>query len=501
MKACKILKAALLPAFIFIFIAAGSGHASDLKEKVLKQKLPNGITVLMLERHLSPTVSLYIRYRVGAVDETKGESGAAHFLEHIMFKGTTSIGTNDYQAEKALMEEIKNAGRRLDAEKRKGQTADPETLANLSAVLKKLQDEHKKYFLPNEIDRLYTENGGLDMNASTGQDVTSYHVSLPANKIELWARIESDRLLHSVFREFYTERDVVMEERRQRVESDPEGKLYEKFMSTAYTVHPYGRPVLGWTEDLMNLSPDELEKILKKYKDPRNIVIAVVGDIKPEPTLKLIEKYFGVIPPAAEKTESYIPAEPPQTEERRVNVAFDANPSLIIGFRKPNAPAREDYVFDVIETILTRGRTSRLYTTLVIDRQIAQSVSAVNGLPGSRFPNLFALFAQPRHPHSNIELENDILKEIEKLKTQPVSDEELMKAKNHIKMSYLQSLDANADIASILSYYEVLLGDYRYFADYLDNIDKVTAADIRQIAARYLNSNNRTTAFLNKEGG
>ncbi|HPH55887.1 MAG TPA: pitrilysin family protein, partial [Smithella sp.] len=269
----------------------------------------------------------------------------------------------------------------------------------------------------------------------------------------------------------------------------------------AYTVHPYGRPVLGWTEDLMNLSPDELEKILKKYKDPRNIVIAVVGDIKPEPTLKLIEKYFGGIPPAAEKTESYIPAEPPQTEERRVNVAFDANPSLIIGFRKPNAPAREDYVFDVIETILTRGRTSRLYTTLVIDRQIAQSVSAVNGLPGSRFPNLFALFAQPRHPHSNIELENDILKEIEKLKTQPVSDEELMKAKNHIKMSYLQSLDANADIASILSYYEVLLGDYRYFADYLDNIDKVTAADIRQIAARYLNSNNRTTAFLNKEGG
>ncbi|MBP7017569.1 MAG: insulinase family protein, partial [Smithella sp.] len=193
MKACKILKAALLPAFIFIFIAAGSGHASDLKEKVLKQKLPNGITVLMLKRHLSPTVSLYIRYRVGAVDETKGESGAAHFLEHMMFKGTTSIGTNDYRAEKALLEEIKNAGRRLDAEKRKGQKADPETLANLSAALKRLQDEHKKYFLPNEIDRLYTENGGLDMNASTGQDVTSYHVSLPANKIELWARIESDR--------------------------------------------------------------------------------------------------------------------------------------------------------------------------------------------------------------------------------------------------------------------------------------------------------------------
>ncbi|MFA5321653.1 MAG: pitrilysin family protein [Smithella sp.] len=495
MKPHNILKSILI--LTFIFIVHGNSCGFDLPDKVIKTKLPNGITVLMLERHLSPTVSLYISYRVGAVDESQGESGAAHLLEHMMFKGTTTIGTKDYQHEKRILKAIEKSGKLLDREKQKNQKAAPQIIEKLAGHLKILQDEHKKYFVPNEIDRLYTENGGLDMNASTGQDLTTYHVSLPANKIELWARIESDRLLNPVFREFYAERDVVMEERRQRIESDPDGKLYERFMSTAYKTHPYGRPILGWTEDLMNLNPDALKKILKRYKAPGNIVVAVVGDIKPEETLKLIEKYFGRIP-TGKKMKSFVPAEPPQTGERRAEVKFDANPMMIIGFHKPNAPAGDDYVFDVIETILTKGRTSRLYNNLVTKLQIAQSVSAINSLPASRYPNLFAIFARPRHPHTNTELEENILQEIEKLKTQLVPDEELIKAKNNIKMGYIQSLDANSEIAAILSYYEVLLGDYKYFSDYLDHIDKVTAEDIRKAANAYLNKDNRTTAFLNK---
>lgn len=496
MKPHNILKSVLV--LTFIFLIYGPCYGFDLPDKVIKTKLPNGITVLMLERHLSPTASLYVSYRVGAVDEMQGASGAAHLLEHMMFKGTTTIGAKDYRSEKKILAAIEKTGKLLDREKKKNQKADPQIIEKLAGRLKILQDEHKKYFVPNEIDRLYTENGGLDMNASTGQDVTTYHVSLPANKIELWARIESDRLLNPVFREFYTERDVVMEERRQRVESDPDGKLYEKFISAAYKTHPYGRPILGWTEDLMNLSPDALREILKRYKAPGNIVIAVVGDINPAATLKLIEKYFGRIP-AGKKTESVLPAEPPQNQENRVEVKFDANPMMIIGFHKPNAPAKDDYVFDVIETILSRGRTSRLYNHLVTNLQIAQSVSAVNGLPASRYPNLFAIFAQPRHPHTNAELEENILREIEKLKNQPVPEEELLKAKNNIKMGYIQSLDSNSEIASILSYYEVLLGDYKYFSDYLDYIDKVTAKDIQKAAKVYLNKENRTTAFLNKD--
>lgn len=496
MKRNNILFFAFL--FVALLLTAVNAHAFDLDKKVVKTKLKNGLTVLMLERHLSPTVSLYIRYRIGAVDEQNGQSGAAHLLEHMMFKGTTSIGTNNYKAEKKILDAIEKTGNLLDKEKRKGTNADSKIVEQLVLRLKKLQNDHKKYFIPNEIDRLYTENGGLDMNASTGQDVTTYHVSLPANKIELWARIESDRLLNPVFREFYTERDVVMEERRQRVESDPDGKLYEQFMSAAFKIHPYGRPIIGWEKDLMNLNPASVKKIYARYQDPARIVIAVVGDMKPQDTLKLIDKYFGRIS-TVKKNLHVIPEEPQQKEERRVKVEFDANPMMIMGFHKPNAPAREDYILDVLDTILTTGRTSRLFKLLVTDRQIAKSVSSVNGLPATRYPNLFTISAQPRHPHTNRELEEIILQEIEKIKTSPVTSDELIKAKNIIKTDYIKNLDSNSEIASMLSYYEVLLGDYRYISEYPKIIDQVTAEDIMNVAEVYFTKTNRTIAVLEKK--
>jgi predicted Zn-dependent peptidase len=483
-----------------IFFTLIYSHASgfDLGEKVIKTKLKNGLTVLMLERHISPTVSLYIRHRVGAVDETEGETGAAHLLEHMMFKGTTTIGTNNYPAEKRILDALERTGNALDNEKRKMQKTDPMKIKKLTEKLKKLNQRHRKYFIPNEIDRLYTENGGLDMNASTGQDATTYQISLPSNRIELWARIESDRLINPVFREFYTERDVVLEERRQRIETSPEGKLYEQFLNTAYRVHPYGKPVIGWSEDIRNLSPASLRKIFKKYRTPESTVITVVGDINPTESLKLIKKYFSRIPAAKEKA-SVIPIEPKQTEGRRTAVSFNANPKLLIGYHKPTAPAYDDYVLDVLETILTKGRTSRLYHLLVTEMGIAKSVSASNGTPGTRYSNLFTISAEPRFPHTNTQLEEVIIREVEKIKFEPVSSSELTKAKNHLRMGYLKSLDSNSEIASLLSYYEVLLGDYRYFANYLNKIDRVTIDDIQNAAGLYFSKDNRTIAFLDKK--
>jgi predicted Zn-dependent peptidase len=488
-------KLCLLLAGFIVFCLAGQAQAFDLEEKVVKTKLENGLTVLMVTREFSPTVSLYIRFRVGAVDEIKGQSGAAHFLEHMMFKGTSSIGTKDYRAEKKLLGQIESIGQALDNEKMRQTKADPELIEKLAARLKQLQDEHRQYYIPNEIDRLYTQNGGQDMNASTGQDVTTYHISLPANKIELWARIESDRLVNPVFREFYSERDVILEERRQRVETRPEGKLYESFMSTAYRVHPYGWPILGWPEDLTAMSQTAIRQIHRKYLAPENIVIAVVGHIHPPTILKLIDRYFGRIPKGS-SAPAVIPPEPPQTHERRIEVLFDANPMMMIGYHKPNAPAFEDDVFDVLETILSRGRTSRLYARLVMELQIAQSISVHNGLPASRYPNLFAIIAHPRHPHTNVDIEAVLLEEIDKIKSHPVPDEELAKAKKQMKMDYLKSLDSNSQLASILSYYELLLGDYRYFSDYIARIDRVTATDLMAAARKYLTKENRTVAYL-----
>lgn len=490
--------------FIFLLIFAlfqcltTEAFSFSLEDKVFKTKLKNGITVLIMERHISPTVALYIRHRIGAVDEDKGETGAAHMLEHMMFKGTKTIGTKNYAAEKKILAAIEKTGTTLDIERQKGEKANSKIIEQLSAQLKKLQDQHKKYTIPSEIDRIYTQNGGSDMNASTSQDITTYMVSLPANKIELWARIESDRLLNPVFREFYSERDVVMEERRQRTDTNPDGKLYEVFMSTVYSTHPYRNPILGWPQDIIRFSPSTMKKYFEKYRAPHKTVIAVVGAVNTKDTLKLINKYFGAIPASFNK-ENKIPAEPKQTEERRVEITFDSNPMMIIGFHKPNFPAYDDYVFDVLETILADGRTSRLYNLLVTQMQIADSVRVYNGMPASRYPNLFTIFAKPRHPHTNAALEKEIIAQLEKIKTESVTAEELTRAKNKMRMDFIQRLESNPNLAATLSYFETLVGDYQYFSDYLINIEKVTAQDIQNAAKTYLNKENRTIAVLERK--
>ena len=470
-------------------------QAMDLETRVKKFVLKNGLTVLILERHMSPTVAFYIRHRVGSVDEKMGETGLAHFLEHMMFKGTTTIGTKDYRKEVPIQSRIKTLGQSIDRERLKGDKADQEKITGWQSQLEKLQKEHRKLFIPNEIDRLYTENGADHFNATTSQDLTSYFVSLPSNKIELWARIEADRMVNPVFRDFYVERQVIMEERRQRVESDPEGKLYEQFLSTAFAAHPYGRPILGWPSDMATLSEDAMADLFRKYHAPNNTVIAVVGDVNTAETLKLIKKYFGPIP-AQPLPAPLVTEEPVQLGEKRTSIAMDARPNLIIGYHKPNMPHQDDYTFDLIESILAGGRTSRLYRRLVQETGVAESISVVNGTPGSRYPNLFSVFATPRAPHDSAELERLIDEEIERLKKEPITSEELEKTKNRLRADYIRGLDSNEGLADKLSYFDSMTGDFRYLTTYLEKIEKITAVEIRLAAQKYLNVENRTVAVL-----
>jgi predicted Zn-dependent peptidase len=486
---------------IILILIAQSGIAADgdLEGRVRKHTLANGIRVLLLERPLSPTVSLYIRQRAGAVDEVGGKSGTAHMLEHMMFKGTRTIGTRNYKKEHEILKNIERTGSQLDLERRKAGGADTHTLEALKAKLQALQEEHKKWVIPNELDRIYTENGAESMNAGTGQDLTTYYVSLPSNKIELWARIESDRLQNPVFREFYTERDVVMEERRQRIETNPGGKLAEQFFAAAFQAHPYGNPILGWPSDMRFLGMDDVSSFFRRSTAPHHTVIAVVGAIETQETLALIRKYFGKIP--ARKPDSpFITEEPPQSGERRVEVIFDAKPQFMIGYHKPPPPHSDDYTLDVLEAVLSGGRTSRFYRTMVEGLKIAESVETANGMPGARFSNLFMIYATPRHPHECRELERAIDAEIEKIKREPVPEQELQKVKNQMKADFIRRLNSNSALASMLSYYEVLLGDYRYLTNYIGRIDKITAAMITEAAHKYLNRENRTVATLVSKG-
>jgi predicted Zn-dependent peptidase len=484
----------LLPIFLVLLFPTLL-LAMDLEKQVEKFVLKNGLTVLILERHISPTVACYIRHRVGAVDEKLGETGLAHFLEHMMFKGTTSIGAKNYQKEVKLLKRIGTLGQSIDRERLKGKKADQAKIAEWQGQMAELQKEYRTLFTPNEIDRLYTENGADHFNATTSQDLTTYFVSLPSNKIELWARIEADRMVNPVFRDFYVERQVIMEERRQRVEADPEGKLYEQFISTAFSAHPYGRPVLGWPSDMAYLSEDAMADFVRKYHAPNNTVITVVGDVNTPLMMKMIRKYFGAIPSQA-LPPPLVTAEPLQVGEKRTSIVWDAGPQLIIGYHKPNMPDKDDYTFDMLESILSKGRTSRLYRRLVQEKGVAESIDVSNGVPGSRYPNLFTVFATPRTPHGSEELEQLIYAEIERLKKEPVSADELIKTKNQLRADYIRGLDSNEGLAGKLSYFESLTGDYRYLTTYLDALGKVTAADIQQAAQKYLKVENRTVATL-----
>jgi len=266
MKITKPKLLLVLALFLCLIVrAAAADEGTDLERRIRLHTLKNGIKLLMLERHISPTVSFYIRHRTGAVDEPDGKTGMAHFLEHMMFKGTTTIGTKDYSREKPILDRIAEAGRRLDAERRKGKSADADLIAKLVEEIAALQKQAGQWMVSNEMDRLYTENGGLDMNGSTGQDIMTFQVSLPANKMELWARIEADRMTNPVLREFYTERDVIREEKRQRTDSSPDGRLMEQFLAEAFTTHPYRRPVVGRAADIPFLGMDDMESFIGSF--------------------------------------------------------------------------------------------------------------------------------------------------------------------------------------------------------------------------------------------
>lgn len=493
----KLRTTAVLIAFLILMPAHSFGVSLNLEERVVEHTLKNGLKILMMERHQSPTVSAYIRFNVGGVDDSSGKTGIAHMLEHMLFKGTKTLGTLNYNKEKKILDKIDDVAVILDAEKRKGFRADEAKIEKLQAKLKKLQAEHKKYVVADEFSQLYAKNGGVGYNAGTSNDGTTYMIHLPANKLELWAAIESDRMREPVLREFYSERDVVMEERRMRVENSAGGKLYEQFISAAFTAHPYGVPIIGWASDIKNYSKKETEKFLKTYYAPNNAIMGIVGDINAEEVIQLIKKYFGDISSQPQPPPVFT-VEPEQTGERRVEVLHDSEPQLLMGYHKPTLPEHDDYVFDVIDSVLSSGRTSRLHKSIVVKKQIATSIGTYSG-PGSRYPNMFIFYGTPRFPHTIQELEQAIEEEVEKIKTEPVSKRELQKVINQMEANLIRSLKSNSGMASKLIYFEAVAGDWKYTLTHLDKIKQIVAEDIMKTARKYLTDKNKTVAYIKKK--
>jgi len=483
--------------YLILCLLAEPVSAATLADKVQEATLSNGLRLLVIERHESPTFSAYISVGVGSVNEPATARGVAHLLEHMLFKGTRALGTTDYRSEKPLLDAIERTGDRLDTLKASA-SADPDEIRRLQDHLADLQQKHRKYVVKDEFSRIYAENGGVGYNAFTSKDQTSYVVSLPANRLELWASLESDRMRNAVLREFYTEREVIREERRRSYESSPSGLLYENLLANAFTVHPYRNPIIGWDTDISNLSLAETRAFLETYYAPVNTVVTLVGDIRFDTALAMVRRYFGSIAKGT-PVPPVVAVEPPQKGEKRVVVRFDAEPAMAIAFHKPTLPAREDYVFDVIDLLLSGGPTSRLYRSLVLEKQLAASVGTYSA-PGSRYPNLFVISAAPRHPHTLAEVESAIEAELQKLADAPASEEELQRVKQRLRTDLLRGLRTNDGLARMISHYQLVAGDWRYLVDYAQVIESISAEEIRQVAGRFFRPDNRTVAMLIREG-
>lgn len=466
-------------------------------KRVSEFTLDNGIKFIVLERHEAPVVSFLTYADVGGANEPDGKTGIAHFLEHLAFKGTTRIGTKDYAAEKPLLDKLDKLTEQIKAAKAANQEAE---IAKLQAEFEKTEAEAASLVKQNEFGQIVERFGGVGLNATTSTDATRYFYSFPSNKLELWMSLESERFLEPVFREFYKEQQVILEERRLRTENSPVGQMIEAFSETAFQVHPYKRPVIGYDRDIRNLTRKDIEEFFRTYYVPNNLTIAIVGDVNPTEVKKLAQIYFGRYKAGAKPPQVTI-QEPPQTETREVTLHLESQPWYLEGYHRPSMKHPDHVVYEIIAGLLSNGRTSRLYKSLVEEKQLALTAQGFSGFPGDKYPNLMIFYAMTAPGHTVEEVASALRTEIERLKTEPVSEKELERVKTQARAGLLRALDSNEGMAQLLLEYEVKTGSWRNLFKEIDALAAVTAADIQRVAQQTFTPQNRTIGrLLPKQG-
>jgi predicted Zn-dependent peptidase len=481
-----------------IVLLSTTAFAQDLasfEKRTQVRKLDNGLTVILLERRDAPVFSYATVVNAGSAQEVPGITGLAHMFEHMAFKGSDRVGTTNWEAERAALAKVEEAYAAYDRARRAETGRDEARVKQLEQAWKDAAAEADKYVTNDEFSQVIDRAGGVGMNAFTASDITAYFFSMPSNRFELWAFMESERFRQPVFRQFYKERDVVNEERRMRVESSPFGRLMEEFLATAFTAHPYGFSGIGWPSDLASFSATDAAAFAKKYYVPSNMVISIVGDVNGAEAWPIIEKYFGRLPkaPAPEPLRT---VEPPQLAERMVTLREASQPLYMEGYHRPAVTHPDDNIYDVIAMLMSSGRTSRLYQALVRDQKIAAVAAGFNGFPGEKYPNLFTFYGVTTPGHTPDQLAAGIRAEIERLKTEDVPAAELQSVKTRVKAGVLRQLASNEGLALQLASYHTLYGDWREIFREVEGIDKVTAADVKRVANATFTPANRTVAKL-----
>jgi predicted Zn-dependent peptidase len=551
----------LASVLLAIWLVPALAASRTLEDSVTEFDLANGMKFIVVERHVAPVFFGALIFNVGSMNEWDGITGISHLLEHMMFKGTETIGTVSYTKEKryleheddiaASMAELKRRigtwrleifedfSRRLMAnlneeEKQRIGGDRIEEIATLLSILETGDDfppeaevyptllgdentayfqhyveikrkeleleqvmvEHRDLIIKDELWETYVQNGSRVLNAFTANDMTGYIVYLPGNRLELWMMLESDRMKNAVFREFYSEKGVVAEERRLS-ENDPDDALEEALYSAAFQASPYRRPVIGWMSDIQAITRQDLMDYHTRFYAPNNAVGVLVGDLDAGRVERMARRYFGRIPPQA-PPEPVETVEPEQRGEKRVVIEFPANPQVKIAYHVPVAPHPDSYAIQALMTILGQGRTSRLHTKIYEELELTSRAPSISTEPGERLPNVLVIHAIPRHPHTPEEVEAAIYAEIEALQEEPPSEREIQKIRNIIDANMVRMLGSNLGIAFNVGVNAAIRGNWRAFLEDAEKIKQVTPDDVSDVAGKYLTPHNRTVATLIK---
>lgn len=469
-------------------ISDSSGPLQELMSKVQFYRLSNGIRVIMYDRGTAPVFSGAVVVRVGGVDENLGETGISHMFEHMAFKGTRTIGTTNFLRERDLLQELET----IAAQSQAGENLSPEQKVRWDAI----HTELSSLWITDDFTRRFDQQGAVGLNATTDKELTKYFVNLPRSAFAVWCSMESDRLLAPVLRQFYQERNVVLEERRMRYEDDPSGKLYETMLSLAYGRHPYRNPVIGYEDDIRSLTATMLDDFRRKFYVPENIVISIVGRVNPDEDIKVVERFFGSLPVGPKVSRNLVKEAPP-SGERRFVVQANAAPQIMIGYHKPSYPHPDDPPISVMEEILAGGKVSPLYVELVQRKQVAAGID-VSEAPGAAFPNLFVFSGTIKNPHSADEFVEAFDTVIEKFKKTGPTEEQLRIAKRSVQMSFVEQLNSNQSLALDLASSELLFGSWRSSLEWMEKAMLVTVEDVKRVANQYLSNDTRVIGSIEK---
>jgi predicted Zn-dependent peptidase len=508
-----------------LLLAAAPLTAQDIP--VVERTLPSGMRLVMVERHEQPTIAFGWLARVGSANERPGMTGMAHLFEHMMFKGTKTIGTRDARRDAELNDRQDEVQARIRGEmsllrekQRRGEIAnmmDPAVrtprLQVAIAEFDRLVKDQRELIVKDEMDRIYTQAGATGLNASTSEDRTFYIVGLPSNKLELWFWLESDRLANPVFREFYSERDVILEERRQTLESRPGGVVGEAFNAMTWMASPYHWEVIGWPSDISQVTREQANEFFATYYAPNNITAILVGDFDADATYALAEKYFGRIPANPKGVPEVITLEPPQPAEQRMVAEVETIPSLQVEFKTVAAVHKDAPALQALAGILggapmfmgrpggpggMRPPSGRLHKALVLEQKVATSASASSR--GMKMGGVFAFRVTPTPGKSPGELEPALYAEIDKVLKNGVTDEELQRFKNASLVGLYGRLETNTGIRETLSQF-LTVGTVQDFKDSRVRIQAVTREDVQRVARQYLVKDGRNVLLTSRKGG